>query len=191
MEHRFASGGRAFALDPQTGALDAIRREAVPLSARQAAVLAYFVANPGRQVSVQEIADAAWGGAAPDGAVDQAVRAVMAALGDDPAAPLFIEPLSGRGYRFCGGVAGGDDLAAAPAPTDARGILAALSSAGAPPHAGNLPRVIEAARQMGEARGADQTFAEASRALSDAARRGERLPPVVLETMIDAVSGWV
>lgn len=187
--YEFASGGRAFSMED--GALSFVRREPVPLSARQAMVLTYLIENAGRLVSGPEIASAVWGDDAPDGAVEGAVRGLMAALGDDPDAPLFIEAPSQRGYRFVGGAQNPGANAAADAPVSgARAVLAILSDAGMTPHGASLAPALSEATSLGQERGADQTYVDAVRALRAAAGRGDRLPPVALETVIDAVGGW-
>ena len=187
MEYGFASGGRAFAMDDATGQLSVVRREAVPLSARQSALLRYFLANPNRQLSVPEIEAAVWGGEAPDGAVHHAVRALMTALGDDEDRPLFIEALAQRGYRFLAGVEG---ASAQPAPTDPRSVLGILSDASGLPHPSGLADAVQEAKRLGRVNGADEHYAGAAEALGKAARSGERLPPMALETVMDALSGW-
>ena len=186
MTTHFASGGRAFALDDDR--LCAVTRTPVPLSARQAAILRYFLDAPDRQVSAAEIAGAVWGGDAPEGAVEQAVGALRAALGDDPAAPLFIEAPSQRGYRFVGGV---ERSATSLPATPVREVIGVLSRAGSPPHAAGLGEALTAARSIGEARGGDETYKEAVAALMRAAASGDRLPPIALETVIDGLGGWV
>ena len=186
MTASFASGGRAFAFEEDR--LYAVTRMPVPLSPRQAAVLRFFLDTSDRQVSVAEIAGAVWGGGAPEGAVEQAVSALRVALGDDPAAPLFIEAPSQRGYRFVGGV---EQPAASAAPTSARDVIGVLSRSGQPPHAPELLGALAAARTIGEARGGDETYKEAVAVLTRAATAGDRMPPVALETVIDGLGGWV
>lgn len=187
--YHFTSGGKAFALDADQGALYAVIRTPLPLSAPQADVLRFLLNNAGRQLSVAEIGSAVWGDHIPDGAVDHAIRAIMAALGDTPEQPLFIEALSQRGYRFLGGVSNGE--ASAPAPKEARGILAMLGEAGPPPHANGLSAALTDARHLGDRHGGDETYAHAIKALQHAAASNERLPPVALETVIDALGSWV
>ena len=80
--------------------------ERIPLRAKPFAVLAYLAANPTRLVLRAELVNAVW----PDTRVGEAVlrgyvRELRALLGDDAAAPRFIETVARRGYRFVAPVA--------------------------------------------------------------------------------------
>ena len=187
----FASGGRAFALS-EDGRLTRVVREERPLSAAQAAMLRLLLERPGEQVGEAELAEVAWGEADAEGAIAGAMRAVQAALGDDPDAPLFVEALPQRGYRFGGGVTGSADRGHAPTAREDR----------APAAPADLIRALCAARAAGEAEG---TLAEAAalgfrhalgpdyeRAVQTlrraaSAARGEPLPALPLETVIDGL----
>lgn len=90
-----------FELDPRTAEL---RREGepVPLQLQPARVLLVLVERAGELVPREEIRAAVW----PDRAVDfehalnYAIRQIRAALGEDADAPIYIETLPRRGYRF-------------------------------------------------------------------------------------------
>lgn len=179
MGGEFSSGGRMFSLDEETGQLWAVRREAVPLSPRQAALLAYLMGQGGRQVSVKELEAAAWGDEpAPEGAVDHAVAGIRAALGDDAAAPLFIETLSQRGYRFLIEPEGGAQLSPA-----------ALADALADANAERLRPLLAQARRAGQEHGLGNAYDLALNTLDDAAGRGERPPALALDTVVQELQG--
>ena len=95
---RLWRGGRPIALRPKTFA-----------------VLAHLVARPGRLVTKQELLDAVWPDTAvTDGVLKGCIREIREALGDEPAAPRYVETAHRRGYRFVAAVAAGDPAAAAP-----------------------------------------------------------------------------
>ena len=88
-EGRLWNGGREVALTPTSFSM-----------------LRYFVSHPNRLIPKQELLDRVW----PDthvgeGLVKDYVRRLRRLLGDDPAAPAFIETARGRGYRFVGDIA--------------------------------------------------------------------------------------
>ena len=186
----FTSGGRAFDLS-EDGRLARVVREERPISPAQAAMLRLLLMRPDRQVSEAELAQAAWGEPkAPDGAVEAQVRALRAALGDDPAASLFIEALPQRGYRFVGGV---DAAPAAAAPggqtgpsADPEATIRALCDALATPAACDA---ISDARALGAQHGLGPAYDRAVQTLAAAAEagRGAALPALALETVIDAL----
>lgn len=180
----FASGGRAFCLSEETGRLDVVRRDEVPLSPIQAAILRAFLRAPGRQLSEAELASAAWAEAAvPEGAVAHAVRGLMVALGDDPAAPLFIEAMPQRGYRFLAGEARGAD--------DAATVLDALADPCTDRTKPNyVGPALRAARRIGEEAEFGPSYFVALAQLDDvlgAATPGRpvRLPVLTLEVIMD------
>ncbi len=90
-----------FELDPRTAEL---RRdgEMVPLQLQPARILVVLVERAGKLVSREEIRALVW----PDRVVDYehglnyAIRQIRAALGDDVDAPVYVETLPRRGYRF-------------------------------------------------------------------------------------------
>lgn len=73
----------------------------VELGPRNFDVLTYLVRHRDRLVGKEELVERVWGVSAMSGSsVPTAIAAVRRALGDDPAAPVFIETVRGRGYRF-------------------------------------------------------------------------------------------
>ena len=190
----FASGGRAFALS-EDGRLTRLVREERPVAPAQAAMLRLFLSRPGAQVAEAELARAAWGDApAPDGAVASAIRAMQAALGDDPDAGLFIEALPQRGYRFWGGVAATVSAASSPPevrpdrtePTTPADLIRALCEARA---AGDAEGALAEAAALGAQHALGPAYDRALQTLrrAAAASRGEPLPALPLETVIDGL----
>jgi DNA-binding winged helix-turn-helix (wHTH) protein/predicted ATPase len=98
--------------------------ERIPLRAKPFAVLAYLAANPARLVLRAELVNAVW----PDTRVGEAVlrgyvRELRTLLGDEAAAPRFIETVARRGYRFVAPIRSGEPAPPArarPAPDTAR-----------------------------------------------------------------------
>ncbi len=90
-----------YELDPETAELwrDG---EPVDLPPKPARLLALLARAPGRIVSRKRIQDEIWGDAVVefDQAINNAVRQVRDALGDDASDPRFIETVPRRGYRF-------------------------------------------------------------------------------------------
>jgi DNA-binding winged helix-turn-helix (wHTH) protein/Flp pilus assembly protein TadD len=90
-----------FELDPRTAEL---RRdgEPVPLQLQPARILVLLVERAGELVPREEIRALVW----PDRVVDYehglnyAIRQIRSALGDDADAPVYLETLPRRGYRF-------------------------------------------------------------------------------------------
>jgi pimeloyl-ACP methyl ester carboxylesterase/DNA-binding winged helix-turn-helix (wHTH) protein len=75
--------------------------DVVPLTPKAFALLGYLTDHAGRLVSKQELLDAVWPGVfVGDAVLKSTIREVRKALGDDPAAPRFIETAHRRGYRF-------------------------------------------------------------------------------------------
>ena len=94
-----------FTLDPLRGHLYR-GTEPVPLTPKAFALLGYLSHRAGTLVSKQELLDAVWPGVFVGEAVlKSTVREIRKALGDDPAAPRFIETAHRRGYRFVAPVA--------------------------------------------------------------------------------------
>jgi DNA-binding winged helix-turn-helix (wHTH) protein len=92
----------AFRFTPQTGELTS-GGAVIPLEPQPARVLAAMLAAPGRLVTRRELAAAIWQDGTHvefDDGLNYCIRQVRAALGDDPKAPLFVETLPRRGYRF-------------------------------------------------------------------------------------------
>jgi DNA-binding winged helix-turn-helix (wHTH) protein len=64
-------------------------------------VLSYLATNPGRLIAPEEFMGSLWPGIHVQQEVVKAhILAARSALGDDPDAPLYIETMRGRGYRF-------------------------------------------------------------------------------------------
>lgn len=101
----------------------------VPLAPRPFSLLVQLVARAGQVVGKDELLDAVWGHRhVTESVLKVAMNAVRAAIGDDPAAPRYVETLARRGYRCR--VA--PESAAAPRAT-------AADAAPMPRAAGNLP----------------------------------------------------
>lgn len=89
-----------FRLDPVSGRLTR-HGEPVTLAPKAFALLEYLAGQPGRLIPKDELLSAVWPGIHVGEAVlKNAIRDVRKALGDDPAAPRFIETAHRRGYRF-------------------------------------------------------------------------------------------
>ncbi len=90
-----------FELDPSTGELwrDG---EPVDLPPQPARLLALLARTPGKIVSRDRIQDEVWSDTVVefDQAINNAIRQVRDALGDDASNPRFIETVPRRGYRF-------------------------------------------------------------------------------------------
>jgi two-component system response regulator ResD len=76
--------------------------EEIMLTMREFDLLAFFVANPGRVFSRDQLMETVWGEPWFDdtSTVTVHVRRLRAKLGDDPAESRFIETVWGVGYRF-------------------------------------------------------------------------------------------
>jgi predicted ATPase len=75
--------------------------QVVALNPKAFAVLRRLVEDGGRLVSKAELLRAGWGKThVSDGVLRVSILEIRRALGDDPAAPRFIETVSRRGYRF-------------------------------------------------------------------------------------------
>src|SRR5258708_8038100 len=95
-----------FELDSQQCQLsrcgEVIRLEKLPMD-----LLILLVDRRGALVKREEIAAALWGATAfvdEEHGISTAIRKIRGALGDDPAAPRYIETVVRRGYRFKGEV---------------------------------------------------------------------------------------
>ena len=81
---------------------EAVRLEKIPME-----VLILLVRRAATLVERSEIASAVWGPGLfieHEAAINTAVRKIRQALGDDPAAPRFVETVVGKGYRFIAAV---------------------------------------------------------------------------------------
>jgi DNA-binding winged helix-turn-helix (wHTH) protein len=90
----------------------------LPLIPRYFDLLVLLLERRGEAVSRREILDAVWSDVVvSDGALNQAIRTLRRALGDDPRSPSFIRTVARHGYRFvCPDVTVGEDDAASPPP---------------------------------------------------------------------------
>lgn len=105
--------------------LDIERRElrragaAVAVEPQVFELLVYFVTNPGRVVSKDELNSAIWSGrVVSDSALSSRIKSARQAIGDDGKAQSLIRTVHGHGFRFIGAVEKGGDTA--PAPRSAR-----------------------------------------------------------------------
>jgi DNA-binding response OmpR family regulator len=83
--HRATFQGRELALTPKATTL-----------------LEFLMTHPDELMTRERLLDAVWGWDYPTGTrtVDTRIAELRRALGDDPAAPRFIETVPGKGYRF-------------------------------------------------------------------------------------------
>src|SRR5215467_2593451 len=89
-----------FQLDPRAALL---RRDATPVHLRPKtyAVLLHLAEHPGELVTKEALLDAVWPGVAvTEEVLRVSVAELRAVLGDDRAAPRFIQTVPRRGYRF-------------------------------------------------------------------------------------------
>src|SRR5438552_11575221 len=97
------------------------RDEVAPLTPKAFAVLRRLVEDRGQLVSKEELLRAGWPKThVSEGVLKVIILEIRRALGDDPAAPSFIETVPRRGYRFIGPRARQASVAAA---VDPRGAL--------------------------------------------------------------------
>jgi len=102
MEEASVSTQPVYRLDSSLGELtsDGVR---VPLQPRAFALLRFLVENVGRIVTREELVDAVWEGVSVSAdAVRYAMKELRRGLGDSASAPLFIETVARRGWRFRG-----------------------------------------------------------------------------------------
>ena len=74
--------------------------ERVHLTPTPFKALLYLVQNRGLVVSKEQLLSAVWGGQRDENAVEQAIRQIRRALGDEIDQPRFIQTISGEGYCF-------------------------------------------------------------------------------------------
>ena len=76
----------------------------VPLTALEFALLTTLAAHPGRVFTRDQLLERVWGQDyfGDDHVVDVHIANLRKKLGDDPAAPDYIETVRGAGYRFAG-----------------------------------------------------------------------------------------
>ena len=91
-----------FSLDLTSGRLW-YRDEVAALTPKAFAVLRRLIEDRGQLVSKEELLRAGWARThVSEGVLKVVVLEIRRALGDDPAAPSFIETVPRRGYRFIG-----------------------------------------------------------------------------------------
>ena len=97
-----------FKLDLQTGDLTR-DGQTVPLKPMATRALVLLVSQAGRLTTRDQLQDRLWGPAVVewDQGVNQCIRQIRSALKDDARAPLFLETVPRRGYRFIAAVAPG------------------------------------------------------------------------------------
>ncbi|TRY33427.1 winged helix-turn-helix domain-containing protein [Aliiglaciecola sp. M165] len=76
--------------------------QSVPLQPKQADVLCLLLQRPGSLVSREELKADAWGDTVVefDQSINFCIKGIRQALGDNPKAPVFIQTIPRRGYRF-------------------------------------------------------------------------------------------
>src|SRR5437763_1990848 len=85
-------------------------------------LLSFFVERRGELITRQDILDRLWGREVSldaDRAINNTIRKVRSALGDDPDRPTYVETVIGRGYRFVAPVDVAEPAATAVAATAA------------------------------------------------------------------------
>lgn len=81
--------------------------QAMRLEPRVFALLAYFMDNPGREISRQELGQRVWNGVhVVDEAIQRAISVLRQALGDTPKQGLHIQTTVNGGYRLVSEVSG-------------------------------------------------------------------------------------
>lgn len=80
--------------------------EELHLTPKAMALLEYLMTHPDELLTRDRLLDAVWGWDYPTGTrtVDTRIAELRRVLGDDPLEPLYIETVSGQGYRFVGRV---------------------------------------------------------------------------------------
>ena len=90
--------------DPNSGLLYS-DGEATQLTPTTLALLQYFLKNPGRLISKQELLEQLWKDVyVEDSAVKGYVRKLRKILNDNPSKPEYIETARGFGYRYIGNI---------------------------------------------------------------------------------------
>src|SRR5215475_2634147 len=100
-EHHLTFG--PFHLDRAQGRL-CRGAQVIGLRPRSLALLRYLVEHPGRLVTKAELRQYVWGGThVSDTVLRVCVQEIRAALGDEAAAPRYLETVGRQGYRWLGG----------------------------------------------------------------------------------------
>jgi len=83
-----------------------LRGQPIALTALEYALLTTLAAHPGRVFTRDQLLEQVWGQDyfGDDHVVDVHIANLRKKLGDDPAAPAYIETVRGAGYRFAGKV---------------------------------------------------------------------------------------
>lgn len=83
-----------------------LERQEVPLTPKAVTLLEYLLTHPNELITRERLLDVVWGWDYPAGvrAVDTRIAELRKALGENPAAPRYIETVPGEGYRFIGAV---------------------------------------------------------------------------------------
>src|SRR6266851_7212628 len=107
--------GEDFEVDVRVGEL---RRSGRPLKLERIPMelLLLFIEQKGQLVTRDQIIQRIWGKDVfmdTDNSINAAIRKIRQVLKDDPARPLFIQTITGRGYRFIAPVTGADVPSAA------------------------------------------------------------------------------
>ena len=117
--------------------------EPVQITNKAFQLLRFFVRNPNRLITKDEILDKIWPGVyVTEGLIKEYVHDLRAALGDDPKNPLFIETVRARGYRYLGGIeelSGANDAVARSDETVGASPGSAPATGGALPSIAVLP----------------------------------------------------
>ena len=96
----------AFVLDAAQARLQTLEGEALSLNGRPFELLAVLASQPGQLMDKDSLLDAVWGHRhVSESVLKGAINTVRLALGDDAKAPLYIETVPRRGYRFVATVA--------------------------------------------------------------------------------------
>jgi Tol biopolymer transport system component/DNA-binding winged helix-turn-helix (wHTH) protein len=76
------------------------RSKRVVLPTKAFEVLCYLADRPGKVIPKQTLLTEVWGGQRADNTVEQAIRQIRRALGDEPTEARYIRTVSGEGYCF-------------------------------------------------------------------------------------------
>lgn len=95
--------------------------------------LEFLARNRGRVVSKEQLLNAVWGEQRGENTVEQAVRQIRRALGDDREQPRFIQTVPGEGYRFIAAATEADAVDSNSAPKFLAGWIDVAQTAGRKP----------------------------------------------------------
>jgi eukaryotic-like serine/threonine-protein kinase len=115
--------------------------EAFPVEPKAFRVLLFFLHNPGRLITKDELLKEIWSDAAvTDNSLTRSIAILRRVLGDDPAEPRFIATVPTVGYRFIPSVETSDDNVGPPQPPQPAPSDASRSSSPPLPSAHHLSR---------------------------------------------------